>query len=273
MKYEEIPHIEILEKEYATKEEIMQFLNVSMSVFHRMKLPIENGGVRGQKALYSIEKLKQKIGNRIEVFLDCEYIKDFPNYIIDKIGNVYLVKGKIIPYKLKHKIDRYGYPIVAPVGENGKKHIPVHKIVAMTYIPNPIGLPQVNHIDGDKLNNSVENLEWCTVQYNTQHAYDKGLNATGIKNIKASPVIAYKNSGEIDAIFETCISCGEHYGISDATVRFSHYRKAKRGVHGYYFRMITKEEFYNMKENELYEQYFFEHHHTSKCNANLRCVT
>lgn len=270
MKYEEIPYVEILAKEFATIDEIMQFLNISKAVFFKMKLKRVGSDIKQQKALYSVNELKKKINDRIEIFLNCEYVKGFPNYIVDKIRNIYSVKGKIIPYKLKHKIDRYGYPIVAPVGENGKKYIPVHKIVATTYIPNPLMLPQINHIDGNKLNSNVDNLEWCDIQYNIQHAFDNNLNKTGIESYNASPVIAYKNNGEIDAIFETCMSCGKHYGISEATVRGSHKNNTTKGFCGYFFRRITKEKFYEMKENKLYEQYFIKYTYSGKCQNHFR---
>lgn len=56
-----------------------------------------------------------------------------------------------------------------------KKKYRLHRALALAFIPNPLNLPQVNHKDGNKLNNSLDNLEWCSAQGNIQHAYDKGL--------------------------------------------------------------------------------------------------
>lgn len=51
-----------------------------------------------------------------------------------------------------------------------------HRVIAMEFIPNPDSKPQINHIDGNKLNNDISNLGWCTSAENIQHSFDTGLN-------------------------------------------------------------------------------------------------
>lgn len=67
------------------------------------------------------------------------------------------------------------YMIVGLSGTGGNNTHYVHRLVAETFIPNPDNKPQVNHIDGDKTNNSVENLEWVTKSENILHSWKTGL--------------------------------------------------------------------------------------------------
>lgn len=63
-----------------------------------------------------------------------------------------------------------------------QKHVRLHRLVALHYIPNPENKPEVNHKDGNKLNNCALNLEWCTQQENISHAYSSGLSKHGEKH-------------------------------------------------------------------------------------------
>ena len=77
--------------------------------------------------------------------------------------------------ELKQKTDRYGYPVVCLRHKEVKKFPTVHRLVALAFLPNPYSKSQINHKNGVKTDNRVENLEWSTNAENIQHAFDMGL--------------------------------------------------------------------------------------------------
>lgn len=105
-------------------------------------------------------------------------IKDYPDYLVSTFGRVKSFRnprtnlngGQIIK-----GVDRKGYRRVELYSNNGRKTINIHRLVAMTFIPNPDNKETINHIDGNKINNRVDNLEWNTRQENFNHANDNGL--------------------------------------------------------------------------------------------------
>ena len=98
-------------------------------------------------------------------------IKGYERYEISSIGNVRNSKtGRI----LKKDKSRNYYEVV--LSQQGKtKKYAIHRLVAEHFINNPKNKPQVNHKDGNKLNNNIENLEWVTVSENIKHSYTNGL--------------------------------------------------------------------------------------------------
>lgn len=76
----------------------------------------------------------------------------------------------------------YGYVVISLTGRLGLKRHFVHRLVAAAFIPNPLGLPAVNHIDACKTNNQVENLEWVTLAENNRHAARMGITPRGSKH-------------------------------------------------------------------------------------------
>ena len=98
-------------------------------------------------------------------------------YKVDENGNVFSVRNNKL---LKRMMFPSGYEYVHLCNGKGKtKLFRVHRLVAETFIPNPNNLPEVNHKDGDKLNNNVKNLEWCTNLENMRHSVE-----TGLRNVK-----------------------------------------------------------------------------------------
>jgi hypothetical protein len=99
-------------------------------------------------------------------------VKNFENYEISNFG---YVKSKKTGKRLKVSYDKRGYERVGIYLNGKKKTITMHRLVAFNFIDNPQNKAQVNHIDGNKVNNTASNLEWVTCQENIVHANANGL--------------------------------------------------------------------------------------------------
>lgn len=108
-------------------------------------------------------------------------VKDFENkYEISNFGKL---RNKINGHIYKNT-NQYGDYFSVVLYDNGKKkNTRIHRLVAEAFIPNPNNYPCVNHIDMNKQNNRVDNLEWCTQSYNVRHAINNGSSMMlGFKN-------------------------------------------------------------------------------------------
>jgi len=100
-------------------------------------------------------------------------LKKYPKYFACSDGNIYSSKTNKI---LKGCIDTSGYKSVNLFVSNYKsKSVRIHRLIAEAFIPNIENKPQVNHINGVKTDNRVENLEWVTMSENALHASNLGL--------------------------------------------------------------------------------------------------
>lgn len=142
----------------------------------------------------------------------------FEKYIVEKNGDVF---NKITGKKLKHHLtnSRY-YMIEAQLSKTLRKKPLVHRLVAIKYIPNPMGLPQVNHKDGNRLNNHVSNLEWCTAKQNIRHSVISGRHVQGEKCGKS--VLKSHQVIEIRMKYKqgkgTQYSLADDYGVSQRCI-------------------------------------------------------
>lgn len=121
-----------------------------------------------------------------EVWKDVVGFEDY--FRVSTFGNVYSKRTGII---LKQVLRVNGYKTISTRigGRSGKALcFKVHRLVAEAFISNPQNKPEVNHKDGNKANNSVQNLEWNTKSENILHSYDTGLSKPikGIENIRST---------------------------------------------------------------------------------------
>lgn len=115
-----------------------------------------------------------------------------------KNGAVVHLDGKmLIPQKAK-----IGYFIVGLRFDQKHSSKYVHRLVATHFVKNELNKPQVNHIDGNKLNNRVDNLEWATPKENSQHAYDTELSERSMLGVlgKKNPNCKFSYVAHMDGV-------------------------------------------------------------------------
>lgn len=137
-----------------------------------------------------------------------------------QVSNTGLVRNKITGHILTPQKDKKGYLRVRLSLHDEKATAKVHRLVAIAFISNPDGKPQVNHKDTDKSNNNVGNLEWVTNGENQIHAYKTGLNyVTGRAGRKKKPVCKLKlSTGEVIGTYRSLADAGRENGLRDTNI-------------------------------------------------------
>lgn len=136
---------------------------------------------------------------------------------VSNFGNVRNAKTKHV-YKLHVNKNGYKQCCISLGGRDKKKVFKIHKAVAETFLSNPDNKPQVNHIDGNKLNNDIANLEWVTQSENLLHAYKNGL--VPIRKGCDSPFCKFTQE-DINFIKSNYISRSREYGTRALARRFN----------------------------------------------------
>jgi hypothetical protein len=129
-------------------------------------------------------------------------IRDYPKYQISSLGNIKSHQGDS-PRLLKGGYDRDGYHLILLYNEKGRVSKRVHRLVAEAFIPNPDKKPQVNHKDGNKKNNNLDNLEWASNSENITHSFVKLGKQNQFTKQHVAVVQKDLKTGEILKVYES----------------------------------------------------------------------
>lgn len=183
----------------------------------------------------------------IEIFKDIEgyegyqvsnlgRVKSLKRYVNDR-GGLKLIKERF----LKQRVQKDGHIRVKLCKNSKEKQFFIHQLVAKAFIPNPHNLPVINHKDENPSNNCVENLEWCTVEYNNrygtvrQRIAEKARQRKHITEYKE--VYQYTKSGEFVKKWESICSIQNELGYNKGNISACCLKKPYRNTaYGYIWR-------------------------------------
>lgn len=131
-------------------------------------------------------------------------------YVISEDGQVW---NKKTGAAMHGSVNSHGYMVLSLTKDGKKKDRKLHRLLAATFIPNPNGYECVNHKDGNKLNNSLANLEWCTKGYNNRHAREE-LDI----DFATKPVCQTTMSGEIVAVWASQSLAAKSVGVTPVCI-------------------------------------------------------
>lgn len=144
----------------------------------------------------------------------------FEGYKISTKGKLLSFKRKKFPngYLMSQSDDKDCYKKVTLTKDRKEYTVRIHRLMAEAFIPNPENKPTVNHKDGIKYHNYIENLEWATVSENTQHAYDTGLNEHVHENHPAAKKYEVYKNGKLVGCFDNTYKLTESLKIERTTL-------------------------------------------------------
>lgn len=235
--------VSIHDKTYQIDEELVK-------LFLRPLMPTEYiEHVDGDTCNMAIDNLR--IRDLADSAFEWRCIPNFQDrYLVNNHGDVircrHINKGVLYKaMKMKPKEDSDGYQrvsLTSPVTGRSREW-GLHQLVAQAFIPNPENKPTVNHIDGDKHNNSVSNLEWASVQEQNIHAIASGLREGTMKAARAvskAKISRPVRCIELNRVFSSCIEAERQLNLGSTAVYYSIHRN-RPTVQGYTFEYVSIE--------------------------------
>lgn len=140
----------------------------------------------------------------------CRAVVGFPAYLVSPRGEVFSTFGRRV-IELKPGIKPGGYEFVGLHADGICQYQMIHRVVATAFIPNPERFPEVNHKDGNKRLNHVENLEWCSRVQNASHAVSLGLIKSGAQHHNSK--LTEEQVREIRAASGSLKEIGTRFGL------------------------------------------------------------
>lgn len=131
-------------------------------------------------------------------------------YLVSNIGEIKSIKHNKV---LKKELRRNYWSVQLFNGKN-YKHFSIHRLVGLNFIPNPNNLPYINHKDENKLNNNVDNLEWCTCSYNNNY----GTSITRSKEKRSKRIQQFSKDLELIRVYDSISDAERKTGIYNPNI-------------------------------------------------------
>lgn len=164
-------------------------------------------------------------------------VRPYDQYYVSSCGKVFGCKGD----EMRTEVSNRGYKRVWLTINGKRERYSVHRLVALCFIPNPDKKLEVNHIDGNKLNNDVSNLEWCTRSENEQHAWKNGLKPNLVKgkfgkdHISSKPIVCVETGKVYGCHREVAEERGTNINSTSHLTRACKYGYLDKGYHWRYY--------------------------------------